>query len=64
MNSLNDQGQKMGRMSRDEYMEELERAAEDMGLEGHEKPVKMSEAERLAHAADATAVKSRWKANG
>ena len=51
MNSLNDQGQKMGRMSRDEYMAELERAAEDMGLEGHEKPVQMSEAERLAHAA-------------
>jgi len=52
MESRNENGQKMGRMSRDDYMEELERAAEEMGLEGHEKPDEMSEAERMAHAAD------------
>ena len=64
MSSQNEQGQKMGRMSRDEYMEELERAAEEMGLEGHEKPVTLSEAERLAHAADAPQLRVDGKPMG
>jgi hypothetical protein len=43
---------------------ELERAAEDMGLEGHEKPESMSEAERLAHAADVPKIRVDGKPIG
>lgn len=64
MESRNENGQKMGRMNRDDYMEELERAAEEMGLEGHEKPDEMSEAERMAYAADIPRVRIDGKPVG
>jgi len=64
MSADENNGRRMGAMSRDDYLEELERAAQDMGLNGDENPGEMSEAERLAQTAEPPRVRIDGKPVG